>query len=372
MKKIPEILFSILAFLLIMTPVGNKLQEIAGIPAPVTVGLVAFGFVVKAMQYKPIQKAIMPYMCAVQVEMWSKWIADNLYKDNSFLQYAWNADEYVLAGKVVHIPQSGAASAVVKNRSSLPATVTKRSDTDVTYAIDEYTTDPRVVTNAEEVESSYDKMSSVMADDMGALNETIGDNMLINWAPATNIVRTTGKNGSATPEQVAPYLPSQTGNRLAATHEDVLSVMTAMNSQKGVAQIDRYGVLTAQMYSQVIKSLSATQYTDFSKAYDEANGILGKLHSFKIMMRTTVLIYNNAGTPVVKAYGAAGAATDNDASLFWQKDAVERAKGEIKTFERPDDPQYYGDVVSHLVRMGGRIRRSDEKGIVVLVQGVPA
>ena len=58
---------------------------------------------------------------AIQKEIWQQSIVEGLFASNSFLSKAFNADEYVNAGKVVHIPQAGAPSAVVKDRSSFPA-----------------------------------------------------------------------------------------------------------------------------------------------------------------------------------------------------------------------------------------------------------
>lgn len=55
---------------------------------------------------------------AIQKEIWEKSIVEGLFAPNSFLSKAFNADEYVEAGKIVHIPQAGAASKVEKNRTS--------------------------------------------------------------------------------------------------------------------------------------------------------------------------------------------------------------------------------------------------------------
>jgi hypothetical protein len=60
---------------------------------------------------------------AIQKEIWQDHIEGNLFKNNEFLLASTDAGQYVLQGKVVHIPQSGATATVVKNRSSVPATV---------------------------------------------------------------------------------------------------------------------------------------------------------------------------------------------------------------------------------------------------------
>lgn len=60
---------------------------------------------------------------AIQKEIWAQTIVEGLFASNSFLSKAFNADEYVNAGKIVHIPQAGAASKVEKDRSTLPAKI---------------------------------------------------------------------------------------------------------------------------------------------------------------------------------------------------------------------------------------------------------
>src|SRR3546814_5806807 len=70
------------------------------------------------------------FFMAIQKEIWENDIVEGLWGDNQFLQKAYNDDESVLQGKVVHIPQAGTAPDVEKNRSSLLASVTKRTDVD--------------------------------------------------------------------------------------------------------------------------------------------------------------------------------------------------------------------------------------------------
>ena len=79
---------------------------------------------------------------SVVPEIWTDFIVGNLFKNNEFLLQSVDESQYVLQGSVVHVPQAGAPSGVKRNRTQLPATITRRSDVDVTYALDEFTTDP--------------------------------------------------------------------------------------------------------------------------------------------------------------------------------------------------------------------------------------
>jgi len=300
---------------------------------------------------------------AIQKEIWQDHIEGNLFKNNEFLLASTDVGQHVLQGKVVHIPQAGVTATVVKNRTSIPATVVQRTDSDITYTLDEYTTDPILIPNAESYELSYNKRESVLAEYESSLRETIADNMLVTWSPSGatgTIIRTTGAD-------VATHLQGTTGNRKKLTVSDLKYAQLQLNKQN-VPMEGRYALISADMFQQLTDDMSATQYRDFSAAYDVKDGVLGRLFGFNIMMRGSVVTYVEDIAPTVNAYSAPTAVTDNDAVLCWQISAVERAVGQINFYERTGDPTYYGDVYSAGVRMGGRIRRSDAKGIVAIVQ----
>lgn len=300
---------------------------------------------------------------AIQKEIWQDHIVGNLFKNNEFLLASTDASQFVLQGKVVHIPQAGATTNVEKNRSAVPATVLQRTDSDVTYALDEYTTDPILIPNAENFELSYNKRESVLGEYESSLRETIAENILVAWSPTGttgNIIRTTGTT-------TASHLDGTVGNRKKFTVTDLKYAQLQLNKQN-IPMEGRYALISADMFQQLTDDMSATQYRDFSAAYDVQNGVLGKLFGFNIMMRGSVLSFTDDTNPLAKDYDAAAAADDNDGVLCWQQSAVERAVGQVSFFERVGDPAYYGDIYSVSVRMGARRRRGDAKGIIAIVQ----
>ena len=300
---------------------------------------------------------------AIQKEIWQDHIEGNLFKNNEFLLASTDATQFVLQGKVVHIPQAGALPNVVKNRSTVPATVVQRGDTDITYSLDEFSTDPILIPNAETYELSYNKRESVLGEHEASLRQSIADNLLFTWSPTGStglILRTAG--GS-----VLTHLDGTTGNRKKFTVADLKNAQNQMNKQN-IPMESRYALMSSDMFQQLTDDMSATQYRDFSAAFDAKDGVLGKLFGFNIMMRSAVVTYSNDSAPIVNAIGALPVDTDNDGVLCWQTGAVERAIGQINFFEKIGDPTYYGDVYSLSVRMGGRIRRADAKGIIAIVQ----
>lgn len=348
MKKILALMFNLL--------IGTVMASIAG------GGFLTAAVIGGALSIIP--KTVTGLPMAIQVEIWEKDIVEGLFADNAFLNFAYNADQYVLQGKVVHIPQAGASAGTTVNRSELPATVTQRTDVDITYAIDEITSDPVLIPNADTVELSYNKRTSVTEQMRKTMYEVSALNMLYRWAPSLGdrMIRTTG---SAVPA----HLPSATGSRNALTLADVKKAQKQFNKDN-VPSAERYLMVDAEMYDQLTNDMTANQNRDFLAAYDEKNGILGRIYGFNVIMRSQVMRYTNAATPAKKAWSATGAATDNAAAICWQKQSVERALGDVKFFEKLGDPQYYGDIYSALIRLGGRIRRNDNIGVLAIVQAV--
>lgn len=312
----------------------------------------------------------------ISVEVFQNYVMEKLRRENPFLSAAADESKSVLGGAVVHIPQAGAGSSVVKNRSQYPATAVKRADRDVTYALDVFTTTPTHIQWAEENEISYDKTDSVLRDHVGSLMEAVGDNMLYNWItgkklnpegtayvddtlPAANRIATTGSPTAVNAED------GQTGNRKALTYKELQAAQAKMN-KAGVAKTGRYALLESYMYQQFLDSLSANQMAAFQESSDLKNGVVGRFAGFDILERAQVLAFDADG--VVKEPGEALAATDNLACLLWQKDCVAKAVGDIKPFQEMDNPAYYGDIFSALVKCGGRCRREDWAGVMALVQ----
>lgn len=321
--------------------------------------LPVFGFLMVA-SFIPMPNGVT--FMAVQKEIWLNDIVGNLFKANPHISHAMNADEFVLAGKVCHIPNAGSKPNVEKNRAKLPATILKRNEIDITFPLDEFTSDPFLIPNADKYELSYDLRNSITGEQKAAISELAGDWFFRYWAPtlAAGIKRTTGST-----TVTAHY---GTGTRKAITLADVKGIGKTMNNWN-IPKVGRFACLDAEMMDQFTDLLSATQYRDFSAAYDVANGVVGRLFGFTFLEeRSTVLRYDASGTPVPYNPKDAIVSTDNGAGLFWNEQLVVRAMGQHELFESIGDPTMYGDVYSALLRAAGRIKRNDGGGVVALVQ----
>lgn len=323
------------------------------------------------------------FRMAVTPEIWVDYIVGNLFKSNEFLLNSIDESQYVIGGNVVHIPQAGSRAGVQRNRESLPATITRRKDIDITYALDEFTTDPRFIPDIDKVELSYDKMDSVMTEDMMYLQQLIAESMLYNWRPKYFITASKTKS--------ADYLVHGTGVRTGVSVADFAKAKSIFNKWN-IPHADRYVILDTEMYDQLCEDLRAasTANNNLSATYNPVTGKLEMLESFKIYERSTVLLASNStlsnvtGTKYKKwtsadllytpeeyeaiVSGTSPASTACTVGLFWHKSVVARALGQTKIFENVNDPTYYGDIVSMLQRLGGRARRADGMGVLGLMQ----
>ena len=308
-------------------------------------------------------------------EFWVSYIVEKLRRTNPHIMLCNDESQFVKGGSVVYIPQAGAKPNVVKNRAFGAATAVQRGDTAVVYALDVFTTDPTAVTYAEAMEISYEKTDSVLGDHTDTLAESIGDELTYNWIkgvtpavgggttttflPAARQISTSGVATAVNAED------GQTGTRKACTYAE-FDKMQAKFNKDNVPKQDRYAMLESFMLKEFQNSLTGNQMAAFQQTADLANGIVGKYAGFTILERSSVLALTSGG--VFRLPGEALAATDNLASIFWQKQSVTKALGDTKLFQDMDNPLYYGDIHSGLVKMGGRCKREDWKGLGIVVQ----
>lgn len=308
----------------------------------------------------------MPYgmrVAGIDQELWVDRIVDPLFADDSVLSKVQRVDDqYILGGAVVHIPQAGAQGNVVKNRAVFPGVVVQRTDTDVTYPLDVYTTDPVLITDAEAMQISYKKMDSVLKNKRGNIKNVVTTDLLHIWAAtgAAQILRTTGADSAAS------LAPSATGTRKKVTYADLVAAMNKLNEQD-VPDEERYALFDAAMYGELLTDPEITKMS-IEKLADRAKGVVAEVAGFKIMKRSKNTLFTNAGTPVKKAPGAAAAATDNRSVLIWQRDHLNAALGEVKFYETLQSAEHYGDIYSALLKAGGRQERNDGLGVLSLVQ----
>jgi len=289
---------------------GGSFALIAGITF-------ALGFIPKGQDKGIAQMGLL-------TEVWVADIKEELFFENEFLMLAEDHSSYI-GNKVVHIPQSGTNPKVVKNRTELVADLQVRTDDEITYEIDNFTTDPFLVKDVEELNISYSKRQSVMGQHMATLRDSIAENTLLSWA-------TEGK------------VPKQ----------------------------GRYAIVPTAMYYDLFTNAELIANRARLGQDEVKMGVVGDIHGFKIIYRGTVTRYTGAAANVLIKPAADGttptATTDCAGGLFFSKFAVSQALGEIKMYYNEGEARSYGDILSAEVNHGAHFCRKANWGRVGIAQ----
>ncbi|MDR1381768.1 MAG: hypothetical protein LBJ47_09875 [Tannerella sp.] len=302
---------------------------------------------------------------AIQKEIWINSIIEGLFPDNSFASKSIDHSEFV-DNITVHVPNAGAPPAVTEDVPADGASIAvaeRRTDVPLDYNITSWRVGPIRITKAEEVELSYNKRESVIKGFRVALQGKIYGELLKSWYPAGGSKLATGGDSYALAGDGAP---SATGNRLKLVKADIRKLRTLFDKQD-IPLEGRNLLLDAELYGQLLDSLTDTESAAFLASASAQSGIVGKLYGFDVYLRSTVLTVTATGA--LKT--GAAAATDCLAGLAWSTQAVSRAVGEVTMYENESDPHNFGDVISALVRAGGKYMRNDKAGVVLLYQGTP-
>jgi N4-gp56 family major capsid protein len=305
---------------------------------------------------------------SVPIEVWAKEIAENLYPTNSFYKGNCIDDSSEQKGKKVHVVQSGSVPAVTVNATySGGGTPVERTDTDSDYDVDTYDFGPIVLLRADGSFNSYDKRASLMKDTYGSLNTAVADRIAYNWSPAgaTNIIRTSGTAR-------ASYMSTQTGDRLAVAHKDILRLSTLMTAND-IPDENRKLLIPAYLLEDLRLLPEFMDYQKLGYIQQLRDNIKGSIAGFDVYVRSRTTVYTNASTPVKVAPGTAAAATHNMSILGWHPDFVRMSEGGLSNggihiFENLNDAVHKGDVLSGQVFCGSKISRADQAGVYVIVE----
>lgn len=226
------------------------------------------------------------------------------YPDGSWLNELTSMDHMVEYNKI-NLSQVGADPEVVKDNNTWPLTPTVRTDSGVEIPLATFDTVPTHVTNVEELETSYDKCQSVVAQHAAALRTKAMLSAAYNIAPAGDT--------TATPVKATSGSNRGDGNK-ALTYKDVLKLRTAFNKAN------------YPMEGRVIVLCPEHEEDLLAEDVDRYNRMMttGTLAGFKVYVTNHGVQYNTSGAK--QAYGTTNA---QPCSFAFCKSEVMRAMGTI-------------------------------------------
>lgn len=226
------------------------------------------------------------------------------YPDASWLNELTSMDHMVEYNKI-NLSQVGADPEVVKDNNTWPLTPTVRTDSGIEIPLATFDTKPTHVTNVEELETSYDKCQSVVAQHAAALRTQAMLSAAYNIAPASNTTNT--------PVKATTGSNRGDGNK-ALKYTDILKLRTAFNKAN------------YPMEGRVIVLCPEHEEDLLAEDVDRYNRMMttGNLAGFKVYVTNHGVQYNTSGEK--QAYGTTNA---QPCSFAFCKSEVMRAMGTI-------------------------------------------
>lgn len=308
-------------------------------------------------------------------------IRPQLFPSNTFLARARRDDAFVNYDQV-NLPHSGTIPGAAVNRAVLPGTIAQRTDAVTSYSLEEITTDPTLLQYSEELLVNYNKRASILEQHVNSLNSRMGSRSLYKWAAPCDagnytttghIIKTTGKtDGNAAVARNAAG-PSQTGTRKPVGKDDIIAVRQIFfkdNVILGNSDVQGIAVLTPTQYGDLVGLPNVAEAQKYGRA-TFPTGVVDRVLGFDIYVRSSVVVTDSSFALKTLPYNSdapTGSSGDNDAALFYHPDFVRAAMGQVKPFVQVDNPAYYGDIFSMLVRFGAAQARNDSKGVVMLTE----
>lgn len=360
MKKFSliNLLFNTLVCLMLAS-VG---YEAVGTPALFVAGsLYVYGFVPASASFYPSGAL----RNEVVRRIFSSDVQQALYPDNSFYAGTQQDNDVAINATEVEIPQDEDGEAqVVINPTKFPLEVYTEEDLKKTYSVDLLATKPQLITDFNLSNLTYDKRATKQRKHISSLEKQLAESIMHAWAATKGefIKQTTGTDVRAA------HAKGATGNRKRVTGDDVLYFMSMFNDLNIPNDGRRRMVVPAYMYEDLIKVIEDKKNYLMTKDIIVDKGAIGILYNFQIFLRNTTVTYTEAATPVLKPIGAAGAATDNQAILFYHPSFVRHAKGQVQTYLNPNQGSFLGTTMNFSLRGGGTKSRLSEIGVAALVE----
>lgn len=357
LKIVLSFLFTLFAAGLVGTVVEANTGWDAGY---VAIGLLALSLIPVA----PVQGSLHD---EVVRNIFGNMVARKLFPNNGFMEGVMVDNELDSNNKNFEIPQESETPEIVENPTAYPLQTKDTENTKKTYTADVIATLPQRIGDFERLAVSYNRMEQASTLHARTLNNRFANKLLYKWAPtvAAQIKRTSGSGAAANnPHSTA------TGTRKAVQEADIHSIVETFLSQDVPIEGSRI-VIPPKMYTNL---LALSGFVDADKVgLDNVpsvrrQGFIGMIYGFEVYVRSTSVLYTNAGTPVPKAPTAADATTDNLAAIAYHPDFVRMGQGPLFTYINENQGSQLGSTINYATSVGGTQSYTDQQGVVALVQ----
>lgn len=273
-------------------------------------------------------------MSTLNKQIWISQIMEKFYPEASFLNFAKDMSENVEYDKI-NLADCGFDPEVLINNTTYPIAVAERTDTPLSIELSLYETENTLVRSPQAVELAYDKLESVIYGHRMALRAMSGNKSAHAYTPTqdttnTPVLITTGDNNGDGFKRLVP--------------EDILKLKKRYDLLE-VPFENRYLVLDPNH----VEDLILYDLKAFKDITDFKDGQPNRFAGFNILQYTRTAKFDFT-TRQKLPFGAAADANTVFSSFSFSSEEVMKAMGNMKMYEKIDDPEQRATIVGFDMR----------------------
>lgn len=273
-------------------------------------------------------------MSTLNKEIWIAQIMEKFYPEASFLNYAKDMSENVEYNKI-NLADCGFDPTVLLNNTTYPIAVAERTDTPLSIELDLYETENTLVRTPDTVELAYDKLESVIYGHRMSLRASAGNKAAHAYTPTedtqnTPVLVTTGDNNGDGFKRLIP--------------EDILKLKKRYDLLE-IPFENRYLVLEPNH----VEDLILYDLKAFKDITDYKDGQPNRFAGFNILQYTRNAKFDFT-TRKKMPFGSLANANTVHSSFSFSSEEVMKSIGEMKMYEKINDPQLRATVIGFDMR----------------------
>ena len=284
-------------------------------------------------------------------EVWIDDLLLQLRADISLLEDGIDMTAWVQNNQINLAAEGDDPDVVIDDTSVL--TPSSRSDSALTVPLNTFRTRPTIVTDMEEAELAYDKMSSINRQHVLAINQKLAKFTAFNWAPAAAT--------AATPVVLATGSADAIDGLKIIKSADIAALSRQADALNW-PQTGRTLVLdAASFWGLVDNDPKLTQQMGYlARAIGDVPGVLTNYYGWNIRMYNSTPTYRlTGGVWTRNAFGSTPVSgTDFKGGIAYvAKQNIVKAYGTMKQFAFLNEPTAQADIVSYRVRATGKKKK---------------
>jgi hypothetical protein len=213
--------------------------------------------------------------------------------NNGFMQFAIDESDLV-QGKTVIRPVSGDDPDSVTDPTVFPLKIQNKDDDRNQYDLSLHATLPQRISDLLQLQVNYALRQNIIDRHMAVIDNKVARKIMLDWTPtnSANIVYTSGAAKAA-----GLLTFGATGTRKSTAKADILNAIKLLREDDIDADLK---MLIPASFQQELKAMTGfIDYNTTGRVDALAKGLIGNIDGCEVMLRSTGVIYDENGVPLM-------------------------------------------------------------------------